>query len=67
MREFALKIVQDRRSNPSTDGNDLLTMLMKKSGGDDESEGPSDDILCDYVLNFIIAGKFPFNTFCFYR
>ena len=62
IRKFGKDIIQKRRQetliNSTAMGNnraDLLTYFMKIQ--DDQGKGFTDEELCDYVLNFIIAGR----------
>ncbi|TPX70539.1 hypothetical protein CcCBS67573_g06476 [Chytriomyces confervae] len=58
IRDFGISVIQEKRASlgdePST-GNDLLSLLMRTT--DDEGNSPTDEMLVDYVLNFIIAGR----------
>ncbi|KAJ3060532.1 Protein kinase alk2 [Podochytrium sp. JEL0797] len=58
IREFALNVIHQKRANEGQDAedkHDLLALLMKVSTEDEGA--PSDDLLVDYVLNFLIAGR----------
>jgi cytochrome P450 len=71
IRDFGRGIIEQKRAEyaameeQESTGNekaDLLTMLMSIKNEDGES--PTDEQLCDYVLNFIIAGiSIDFSTF----
>ncbi|CAO3570767.1 unnamed protein product [Mortierella alpina] len=57
VRDFALKIIQKRRSEEDDEGprnKDLLQLFMDLNN---EGETLSDDMLIDSVLNFVIAGR----------
>ncbi|KAF9943755.1 Protein kinase alk2, partial [Mortierella alpina] len=57
VRDFALKIIQKRRSEEGEEGprnKDLLQLFMDLNN---EGETLSDDMLIDSVLNFVIAGR----------
>ncbi|KAF8942772.1 Protein kinase alk2, partial [Entomortierella lignicola] len=56
VRDFALRIIQERRSNKQdteSEKKDLLDLFMNST---EDGEPLSDDVLIDSVLNFIIAG-----------
>ncbi|KAJ3201838.1 Processing alpha glucosidase I [Entophlyctis luteolus] len=56
IREFGLSIIEKRQRDGSIEGgSDLLSLLMKVK--DPNGEPPSVNLLVDYVLNFIIAGR----------
>ncbi|KAJ3213324.1 Protein kinase alk2 [Dinochytrium kinnereticum] len=61
IREFAMDIIAKRKEEigegegGERKRNDLLAYLMEVK--DENGNPPSDDELCDYVLNFIIAGR----------
>ncbi|KAI8833183.1 cytochrome P450 [Chytridium lagenaria] len=63
IREFGMEIIRKRKEEmrkeeeEGTGGerNDLLTYLM--AAKDENGNLPTDEDLCDYVLNFIIAGR----------
>ena len=62
IREFGMNIIQQRRRDiemgQAKNKNDLLTLLMTMQSNSRDNNTPlSDEQLCDYVLNFIIAGK----------
>ena len=63
IREFGMNIIQQRRRDiemgQAKNRNDLLTLLMtmQNNSGDNSAATLSDEQLCDYVLNFIIAGE----------
>ncbi|KAI9326081.1 cytochrome P450, partial [Obelidium mucronatum] len=64
IREFGSEVIRQKRNTaPSQnqefdqDENDLLSLLMKVK--DETGETPTDELLVDYVLNFLIAGKHP--------
>merc|ERR1712039_492525 len=52
LREYSQQIVRDLRSSLDSDAGDSFVGLFMKSG-----EAPSDKLLEDLVLNFLIAGK----------
>ena len=58
LRSFALDIIEKRRQEGDIQDNsrsDLLTLFMKAK---DANEQPfPDELLCDFMLNFIIAGR----------
>ncbi|KAI8620483.1 cytochrome P450 [Chytriomyces sp. MP71] len=58
IREFGLKVIKEKRELlkvETSDGNDLLSLLMRVT--DEDGNPPSDEMLVDYVLNFLIAGR----------
>ncbi|KAF8977507.1 hypothetical protein BGZ46_007330 [Entomortierella lignicola] len=61
VREFALKIINERREKQTQQGGvlperkDLLQLFMDLT--DDDGQPLSDDMLVDSVLSFIIAGR----------
>ncbi|KAJ3328244.1 hypothetical protein HDU76_010321 [Blyttiomyces sp. JEL0837] len=61
IRTFGLNMIRQRHVDIEngtfieSENNDLLTLL--KSVKDEDGNSPSDELLCDYVLNFIIAGR----------
>lgn len=58
LREFAEDLIRKRRSEGEISANvksDLLTLFMKTK--DAEGKPFSDDLLCDFMLNLLIAGR----------
>ncbi|KAI8620486.1 cytochrome P450 [Chytriomyces sp. MP71] len=56
IREFGHKIIAQKRAlGPNDKENDLLSLLMRVP--DDDGQTPTDELLVDYVLNFLIAGR----------
>lgn len=58
IRDFGLELIKKRRSEGDIDCNsraDLLTLFMRAK--DAEGKPFSDELLCDFILNFIIAGR----------
>ena len=58
IRDFGLDLIQKRRSEPESPNNsraDLLTLFMRAKDADGNPF--SDELLCDFILNFIIAGR----------
>ncbi|KAJ3328243.1 Protein kinase alk2 [Blyttiomyces sp. JEL0837] len=59
IRDFGMEIVKNRRREIEEgtvgDKSDLLTLMMGIKSEDGKE--PSDEQLCDYVVNFIIAGR----------
>ncbi|KAJ3292531.1 Protein kinase alk2 [Rhizoclosmatium sp. JEL0117] len=55
IREFGHSIVKQKRESGVEGENDLLALLMKVKG--ENGEPPSDELLVDYALNFLLAGR----------
>ncbi|KAJ3322243.1 Protein kinase alk2 [Boothiomyces sp. JEL0866] len=55
IREFGLKVINDRRQEANTPRNDLLSLFMNYTNEDGTKL--TDDQLIDHVLNFLIAGR----------
>ncbi|KAJ3100155.1 Protein kinase alk2 [Physocladia obscura] len=56
IRDFGLDIIKRKRQGEVPEGNnDLLSLLLKVP--DENGNPPSDELLVDYVMNFLIAGR----------
>ncbi|KAJ3154135.1 hypothetical protein HK101_001683 [Irineochytrium annulatum] len=61
IRDFGMRIVKERQAQVAAKADegegksDLLSLLMNVK--DENGNAPSDEDLCDHVLNFIIAGR----------
>ncbi|KAJ3267593.1 hypothetical protein HDV01_004670, partial [Terramyces sp. JEL0728] len=55
IREFGMKIINERRENGQGEQSDLLSLFMNCVG--DDGSKLSDDQLIDSVLNFLLAGR----------
>ncbi|KAJ3058758.1 hypothetical protein HDU98_005177, partial [Podochytrium sp. JEL0797] len=59
IREFGIQVIDQKRAedpdSSGTEQHDLLSLLMQVPTED--GSPPSDDLLVDYVLNFLIAGR----------
>ncbi|KAJ3308867.1 Protein kinase alk2 [Boothiomyces sp. JEL0838] len=55
IREFGLKVINDRRQEVNVARNDLLSLFMNYKS--EEGSPLTDDQLIDHVLNFLIAGR----------
>ncbi|KAJ3256099.1 hypothetical protein HDU77_003270 [Chytriomyces hyalinus] len=59
IREFGKDIIRKKRANDEagivSSQSDLLSLLMKVK--DDRGQLPSDELLVDYALNFLLAGR----------
>ncbi|KAJ3308870.1 Protein kinase alk2 [Boothiomyces sp. JEL0838] len=55
VRSFGNKVVEDRKVNGNSNGNDLLSLFMDHRNED--GTALSADELADHVINFILAGR----------
>jgi fatty acid omega-hydroxylase len=58
IRDFGLDLIRKRQSegeSPNNSRADLLTLFMRAKDADGKPF--SDELLCDFILNFIIAGR----------